>query len=205
MNMDITNVWIDTHLPGMHGWCDPDKGKRLAELIVKHNCHNILELGIFGGRSLLSMAKVCEQRGSGLVTGIDPWSASASLEGTNDPQNNEWWQKLEYEEIYRSFVGLVLAHHLTKYCRWFRCKSAEAAAFYKPESIDLIHQDSNHSEEVSCAEIELFHPLLKPKAIFVMDDVRWETTSKARELLNIKGYVRLEDHGDWQVFQKGMA
>lgn len=202
MDMTVTNIWIDTHLPGMNGWCTPEKGKRLAELIVAHDCRKIFEIGIFGGRSLLAMAKVCEQRGYGEAWGCDPWMAEAAVEGTNDAANDEWWRKLDLESIYREFVGHVLAHHLTKQCRWMRVKAEQAARIFLPLELHLVHVDGNHSEELSTLDINLVDPLLRSGGLCVMDDTNWATTSRARKLLEEKGYALLENHGDWQVWRK---
>ena len=72
-----------------------------------------------------------------------------------------------------------------------RMKSIEAVKFFENESIDFLHQDSNHSEETSCMEVELYHSKVKRSGIWCFDDTDWPTTQKAQELLISKGYTEV--------------
>src|SRR5678809_752199 len=108
------------HIPSLQGWCPLDKAQFLAELTVSNNLQAAVELGVFGGRSLIAIAIACQHKGSGFIYGIDPWSNSSALEGTNSEANNEWWRQVDLEAIYRGFIEAVLRFNLTKECRWIR-------------------------------------------------------------------------------------
>ena len=65
-----------------------------------------------------------------------------------------------------------------------------------------MHQDSNHSEKISCNEVELYKNKLKTNGIWVMDDTNWDTTKKAQILLVSYNFEELYDSGDWKVYKK---
>lgn len=183
------------------GWCELEKAEQLCELVLEHRPSIIVETGIFGGRSLIPLAAACKYLNNGIVWGIDPWEVDASIEGTHKPVDFQWWSKLDHEDIYRSFVKGSLEFNLGPYCRWLRMKSDQALRFFDNNSIGLFHQDSNHSEEVSCREIDQWLPKITPSGLWCIDDVQWETNQMAyKRLIKLSNKV-LFDNGQWMVCQ----
>jgi len=43
----------------------------------------------------------------------------------------------------------------------YKSTSYSAVTLFSDNSLDMIHQDSNHSEEISCAELNLYDSKLK--------------------------------------------
>lgn len=194
---------IEQELPTMPGWCTPEKGKRMAW--YARGAELCVELGVFGGRSLVALALTLADQGFGRADGIDPFTASASLEGSNDPANDEWWSKLNYEDIARSARETLQRLNLSpNYAQIIRMRSRDVVGLYEDGSIDVLHQDSNHSEEVSSEEVELWTPKMAPEGYWIFDDTNWPTTKKAQNALMGLGFVELEDHGDWKVYRKGI-
>ena len=192
---------IEQLLNPLHGWTTPEKGLRLAELVIQRRASCSVEIGVFGGRGTLSLAFAHRLQRFGMVTAIDPWRAQNSLEGTNSPANDEWWAKLDYEEILNSYLDAIDQHSLTPYIQTQRSSSAQCVMQFSNHSIDVMHQDGNHSEEISCHEVELWSPKLKPQAYWVSDDTNWPTIQKSLRLLESKGFILLEDHQSWRVYQ----
>jgi len=185
------------------GWCWWEKATLMAELIVEKNCQEIVELGIYGGRSLAPMAMACQFKGSGKVTGIDAWSASAALEGKNHPSNDEWWSsRANLNEVYNQFVRGIQKHNLGNWCAWHKMKSLEAVDLFKEASIDFMHQDSNHSEEVSCEEINRWWGKVRQGALWVLDDSDWPTNQRAIAILNQSCNKVLYHDPKFMIFQK---
>jgi hypothetical protein len=193
---------IEGSIPSLHGWTTIDKGLRLAELVVAVNADLSVELGVFGGRGTISLAIGHEASGHGCVAAVDPWQTAASLEGTNAPENDEWWSKLDHEAIYQGFRKALVDARVESWCRIVRRKSDVAAGEFDDGSVGLLHQDSNHSEEISSAEVELWTPKLLRGGLWVADDTDWATTAKAQHLLLAKGFTAIEDHTSWKVFRK---
>jgi hypothetical protein len=193
---------IEACIVSLHGWTTVDKGLRLAELVVAAEAGLSVELGVFGGRGTISMAIGHEALGRGFVAAIDPWEKAASLEGVNAPENDEWWGKLDHEAIYQSFLRALAEARVESLCRVLRQRSDVAVSEFEDGSIAVLHQDSNHSEQISSVEVELWTPKLRPGGYWIADDTDWVTTRRAQGLLEEKGFTVVEEHPNWKVFRK---
>jgi hypothetical protein len=203
MSQSDVEAIIDRELPGMHGWCTIEKAHRLAALARDQDL--CVELGVFGGRSLAAIALGVRDGRSefGRVDGIDPFTPTAALEGKNDPENDKWWgQRVDYEAVARSAQEALYRLDLVGYARLIRMRSVDVVGFYGDGTIDLLHQDSNHSEEVSCNEVELWAPKVRAGGYWVADDADWPTTQKAQADLIRLGFETVEDHKNWKVYRK---
>ena len=196
---DVEKI-IERELQGLPGWCTNEKGKRMSELA--RGAELCVELGVFGGRSLLAITLALADQGCGRADGIDPFEAAASLEGSNDSANDEWWSSLDYAAIERAARDALQRLDLSpKYAQIIRMRSREVVALYEDGSIDLLHQDSNHSEEVSCEEVFLWTPKIRPGGYWIFDDTNWPSTQRAQRELAALGFTELEDHGGWKVYK----
>ena len=184
--------------PQLEGWCTEEKAREMIKYLP-NNAQLCVELGVFAGKSLLPISITCE--GKATVIGIDAWSSQASLEGINDKANDEWWKGIDYNHFQNYTQGL-LNYYQCKNTKLLKMTSKEAVKNFEDNSIDFLHQDSNHSEEISCEEVELYFQKVKSGGIWVFDDTDWKTTIKAQDLLISKGAVELVNHGDWRIFQK---
>lgn len=193
---------IQRVVPTLQGWCPVDKAMVLATHIIQRKPQLVVELGIFGGRSLIPMAMAVQCNGSGKVIGVDPWSKDAVVEGVNDKSNEEWWTMIDLEEIYVNFVNQVLHLKLSEVCFWQRMKSDEAVRIFKDDTIELMHCDSNHSEKVSLAEIDMWSPKVRTGGLWVMDDADWSTMQRAKEYILEKGFELKKDHDKWAIYEK---
>ena len=182
----------------IQGWCTREKAIKMMEHIPE-NATLCVELGVWGGRSLLPIAKKCR----GDVYGIDAWNISASLEGKNDPLNDQWWSTVNYKDMYL-YAQRLMDHHSCDHVKLLRMKSSEAVKLFDDNSIDFLHQDSNHSELTSCMEVELYHSKVKPGGYWCFDDTNWETTKNAQLLLISKGYTETYNEGSWKLFVRNV-
>ncbi len=198
-----TYARIDRVLPALPGWCTPAKGRRLADLVIEARAQLCVELGVFGGRSLVAMALGLAHQGSGRVDGIDPYTVQAALEGSNAPANDEWWSTLDYGQILAAAHKGISDSALMAHARIVIARSQDVVGSYTPGSIDVLHQDSNHSEEVSTAEVRAWLPLVRSGGFWVIDDIDWPTTEQAQRLLAASGCERVETHGSWAIYRKG--
>jgi predicted O-methyltransferase YrrM len=199
---------IEKILPTLPGWCTVEKGKRLAKLATDARANLCVELGVFGGRSLVAIASGLARNGFGRVDGIDPYTAEASLEGANSPENDKWWAALDYDDILKQAVSAIEDSGLKNQARILRRKSLEVADQYEDGSIDILHVDSNHAEEVSVAEVNAWARKVRLGGFWVADDSDWSTLRRAQELLEADGFVRVElfdrtpEASAWTIFQK---
>jgi Methyltransferase domain len=195
-------VRITTALAPLHGWTTPEKGQTLARLILETGADRSVEIGVFGGRGTIAMAMAHQELGKGYVSGIDPWDVQASLEGVNDSANDEWWGKLDHEAIYEHFLAALVQHGIGRYCRIMRERSDTAVRLFADATVAVLHQDGNHSEQVSLTEVNLWSPKLASGGYWVADDVEWATTQRALARLAELGFEPIEDHGSWRVYRK---
>lgn len=193
---------IELALAPLHGWTTPEKGTRLAELVAETKADVTVEIGVFGGRGTIAMAIAHQLMRKGHVAAIDPWEAQASLDGENAAANDEWWSKVDYELVYEQFLTALLRNGVARYCRVMRERSDTAVRLFADGSVSVLHQDGNHSEAVTAAEVTLWAPKLATGGYWVADDADWGTTQRALTMLEEMGFARLEDHGGWRVYQK---
>jgi len=181
----------------IEGWCTREKALKMQEYLASLDPGCVVELGVFGGKSLLALAKGTSAR----VIGIDPWAVAASLDGENDAENDAWWTKIDHDHMYRYTQELMQSYGCHHVELW-RMSSAEAAAKFDDDSIDFLHQDSNHSSKISCLEVDLYAHKVKVGGIWVFDDTDWETTQEAQDRLVGRGYAEIYEADKWKVFQR---
>jgi len=191
---------IERELPGLPGWCTVEKGIRMSELA--RGAKLCMELGVFGARGLISMAASLREQGFGHAHGIDPYTAEAALEGVNAIENDEWWASLDLGEVARTAQVSIERLELEPWAKIIWERSQDVVDRYEDESIDVLHQDSNHSEEVTCAEVALWTPKMRPGGIWIFDDTDWPTTQHAQRELEALGFKMIEDHVSWKVYRK---
>lgn len=179
-----------------------EKGLAMAEAVLEHRPKLAVELGVFGGRSMIAMALALREIGAGKVYGIDPWKKEAAIEGQNDPANDEWWQKLDLHSIHNGCMEAIWRYGLDGQCAVIQAKSYDVVDLFPDGSIDMLHQDSNHSELVSCREVETWHRKLGSKAIWILDDADWPTQQKTIQLIESKGFKVLKNTGRYIIFQR---
>lgn len=193
---NIINIINSTKFDKIHGWCSKEKAIKMTNYI-DDNFNLCVELGVFAGKSLLPIAL----KSKGTVIGIDSWNKSSSLEGTNSKINDDWWSNIDYNFFY-NYTSNLLKEYKCNNVKLFRLKSVDAIYLFEDNTIDFLHQDSNHSEEISCNEVELYHNKVKLNGIWVFDDTNWETTKKAQNLLINYGYVELYDSGTYKIYKR---
>lgn len=194
--------YINSVLPTLEGWCTVDKALTLYNTILTIKNPICVELGVFAGRSLVAIAKATKKM-DGKCYGIDAWSKEASVSGTNDDINNDWWSNIDYNYFYNYTKNIINTEQLESYCTILRNKTNEVVEIFQDNSIDFLHQDGNHSEEVTVEEVNRWYNKVKVGGYWAFDDSDWPTTKTAQLLLIDKGYKLLsENDGKWQLYQR---
>jgi cephalosporin hydroxylase len=189
----------------IHGWCTREKAVTMMNIVFQSKPSLTVELGVFGGKSLLALALASKQvNPTSKVIGIDAWTAQASLEGTNAKENDDWWSKVDYPGMYEYTKNLMNQNSVGSIVDLWKCKSNECINKFEDNSIDILHQDSNHSEEISCEEVELYWNKLKTGGHWIFDDTNWATTQEAQKLLVTKGFEEIysASNNEWKIFKK---
>jgi hypothetical protein len=195
---------IQSHVLALQGWCTPEKAWRLAELILDNRLQWAVEVGIFGGRSIIPMALAMREQNYGRVYGLDPWDVAHATEGENGDEQTKWWTtQVDLKSIRTGFEAHVLRHGLLEWLHWFPVGSIEGEGLFQDGWANLVHVDSNHSELTSCRDIRLWSRKLAPDGFLVFDDLDWPSQQRAIAILKSElGFELIEDYGSWGVFRR---
>ena len=178
------------------GMVTPERSLEMADYILDHRPEMIVEIGVFGGKSLIPMAMACRHNDHGHVYGIDPWRVDAALEGENEA-NQKWWsQNVDLEDMHRKTMKAIWDHHLDPWVTIVRAQSHTVGRLF--HQIDLLNLDGNHSEIASCRDVEWYLPMVSHGGVVMFDDTDWTSTQKAVSMLMDQCDVIKDDpHYKW--------
>lgn len=160
---------VSTFVPSIDGWTSVSKACTLTGLVLAMKPNVCCEIGVFGGRALISMALALQELGSGKAIGIDPYSAQASVEGEVG-QNLTWWNNQEmHDEVLRKFLGYVANFKLDSVIHLIRKKSDDVDV---PSDMDIFSLDGNHTEQC-VRDVQRFAPKVRLGGVIVCDDIHW--------------------------------
>lgn len=190
----------------MNGWCSSFKGSILVDLVLKTKAKKIVEIGVFGGKSLVPMAYALKVLKDGIVYGIDPWSSYESTQWVMNDQNRHYWSTIDHEAVMQGLIQKIDKFGLRNQIVLIRNTSADAPII---ENIDILHVDGNHSEETSYIDVTKWVPYVRKGGYIIFDDMTWYengkfTTSKATEWLDqhCKKVAEYTDGCIWGVWVK---
>jgi predicted O-methyltransferase YrrM len=187
----------------MNGWCTKEKANYMYDLVVDAKSSLTVELGVFAGRSAIPMMLAHKKMGLGKVVAIDPWKVESSITNYDENDaNREWWGSINHDEIHRLFLQSIKRYDVANYAEVVRAESRDVVSRFEDESIDILHQDGNHTEGISTEEVNLYAPKMRKGGYWVMDDTNWATTGLAQRTILTKGFSLVYDHVDWKVYKK---
>ncbi|MGL4540610.1 MAG: class I SAM-dependent methyltransferase [Candidatus Rhabdochlamydia sp.] len=176
-----TVLFYQNNIPG---WCCEEKAKNMMDLIYEVKPKICVELGVFGGSSIYPTASALKFLTQGSVYAIDPWRNLDCLEGyAPDDPNYQWWNKINLNNIYDGFVKMLHNFGLESHCVVLRMTGEEALSQFADESIDILHIDGNHTENVALNDAKMYLPKVKKGGYIWFDDVNWPTTKNALEFM----------------------
>lgn len=186
----------------LEGWAPPEKIKYMYDLVKRIDAKAICEIGVYGGKSLIPMAVACKEKGSGQCFGIDPWKSDASIEGWPEGDvNKDWWGKLDHNLIYKLWRSGVERYGVQNQIIELIGKSDMFHRVFKENSLDILHLDGNHAEDVALADVKYWRAKVKPGGYFIFDDTNWPSTAKAIALLE-RSYEMVQDFGSWRSYRR---
>jgi len=188
------------------GWCSEEKGAILVDLILKTKPAVVVEIGVFGGKSLVPMAFTLKMNGGGKIYGIDPWDTQASVEGLDNIENISYWSHVDHKGIMNELIDKIFQFNLENYIELIEQTSKDTSPI---KDIDILHIDGNHSSDSSYFDVVKWGPLVKSGGWIIFDDITWYengayTTARAVEWLDENCIKIGEFHGDnvWGIWTK---
>jgi len=146
----------------------------------------IVEIGIFGGKSLIPMALAVQSRGGGSVIGVEPWAADVAIAEPTKEVNDAWWASVDFPSVKQHFYASAVRYGVMPIISVLEMDSRAAFAVVKAsgKQFDLIHIDGAHSPETALEDAKSWSRLLKKGGLIVFDDIAWPSVARARAYLN---------------------
>jgi predicted O-methyltransferase YrrM len=166
---------VFTAMKKLEGWCSEEKASVLIDLIKEKQPQTIVEIGVFGGKSLVPMAFALQRNGFGAIYGVDPWTEVASEKGM-EGAHKDWWGSINHNKILNDLQDRIIEFGLEHTIELLRYTSIDCPEIY---DIDILHIDGNHSEEASYIDVTKWVPLVKSGGVIIFDDLDWVSTGKA--------------------------
>lgn len=170
----------------IEGWCSKEKAEKMMDLIFDARPRVCVEVGVHQGSSIYPTASALKFNGFGVVYAIDPWDRNASLVGYtfDDPDdviNRKFWGDfVDYNESLKSFkIKCLNRFDLNNFCIIMRMRSTDAVSKFEDESIDIVHIDGNHTDEMSLTDVQIWLPKVKKGGYIWFDDFNWSSTKRA--------------------------
>ncbi len=191
-------------LPSIEGWCSQEKALAFFDLVFEVEPDVCVEIGVFGGKSVLPVASALKFLGKGVVVGIDPWDKAECIKYYDpivDAVDFQWWSMLDINYIFDSYCSMLKRCGLSDFCITVRSTSARAASFFK--SIDILHIDGSSDEEVCNTDALLYLPLVRQGGYIWINDAIWPKRQNAIDLLSEScDFVKSVDGGNCLLFKK---
>jgi predicted O-methyltransferase YrrM len=162
----------------------PDEiGMALADFATQVPAdQEIVELGVFQGRTALIMAWGASQGNGAHVTAIDPWDTEGNVYDPpfTDADSRVWAAYRVRELGYEDRIQLVQAF------------SQDVAPTWTGKPVGLLYVDGDHTKEGARRDIELWAEHLAPGAIIAVDDYLhpdWPGVGQALDELVAEGFL----------------
>lgn len=178
-----------------------DKASALVAIVCALRPDIVIEIGVYGGRSLQAFAIPMKLLNCGVTIGIDPWSKEASLEGMDDEKNREFWGNLDHDRIYQRCLDNISLSDLGPFAKIIRQKSDDVDP--GQWKIDVLHTDGSH-EETAYRDVTQYSPHVRVGGLVVCDDTAWSSGAPQRGVhwLLDNGFIELYQLGTGAVFQR---
>ena len=189
--------WFDTN---PDGWTTPEFAELLVATVFSLRPKVCLEVGVWGGRSLIPVAMALKALDYGMIIGVDPWSAAESVKGQTGA-NREWWDNQAMHDQVRSrFDHALTMFQLHPYVVIERKPSGDVNP---PVSIDFLNIDGNHGETAT-HDVVKFAKRVSPGGMCYLDDIDWDggTVTDASKLLESYGFKRVYNIQRGAMFQR---
>jgi predicted O-methyltransferase YrrM len=154
--MENMSEWVEReHRP--YGWFSNQEGAFYNETVSHYPSGVLVEIGSYLGRSLSYVLETCRNLGIE-VYAVDVWIGEGFVKFNFPPGTVERFQANMKRLGYEHDVHIL------------QSDSVEAAAKFKPESVDVIMLDTIHTYERTKREIQAWLPKLKPNGPFLFHD-----------------------------------
>ncbi|MBT9370037.1 class I SAM-dependent methyltransferase [Rhizobium sp. CSW-27] len=169
----------------LQGWCSDEKANYIVDVILELKPEVCVEIGVYGGRSLVPAAAALRANQKGVIYGIETWSPQVAVEYKTTVVNDEWWLKVDFSKIKSSFLKFIVENGLSDFVKLIELPSASASTAFT--EIDYLHIDGAHSVFNAAEDVVLYAKKVRKGGVIIMDDANWKTTESAVRILDSLG------------------
>ncbi len=194
------------YMDSLEGWCTKQKASILIDIVLKAQPMTIVEIGVWGGKSLVPMATAVRANEQGIVYGIDPWDRLASVEDMIEENNILFWSKVDHQRVREDLIINLERFDLDYFTRIFKTSSEDAPPIH---DIDVLHIDGNHSDHMSYLDVTKWVPLVRRGGWIIFDGMGWAekgtfTTARAVNWLSnhCNKIAEYQEDGGWGIWLK---
>lgn len=187
-----------TKLPG---WCSCEKAVLMYDWVVTNKPKRCVEIGVYGGRSLVPIALALAYLEQGMVWGIDPYSAAVVEEDPDHVAGNPGWRQEDLDLAFSAALGAIVELKLARYVRLLCGHSAEVSRCFVGWKIGMLHIDGTHSVHQTMNDVANYVPRVEHGGTVWIDDLRLPGPAEAVRTLD-KELKVLFDHPEYRVYQR---
>ena len=186
-------------LPVLRGWGGKvERPYRMAELIVQEKPKTVVEIGVFGGQSLIPQALALAVMRSGRIYGIDPFNLEVIKKEMAELDDEPMWLKQDMDLVLKDTLRWIRDLGLAERAILIVSESKDCSTLFN--SIDILHIDGAHTEEAALLDVNLYAKRVKKGGYIWMDDTHFPSLQPAlRELENVADLV--DDWGGYRLYQ----
>ena len=188
----------------VYGWCSDEKAAAFAQLVLDVQPDLCVEIGVFGGKSLLPVASALKALGKGVVIGIDPFDGKI-VSNTYDPildsTDAAYWAQVDFKGLSSLLASQLRNHSLSDHVLLIQNTSGTSLPLLPP--IDILYIDGCLTEIASIQDVSLSLPLVKKGGYIWISNVTLEERQAALEILATEcDFVKAIDSGSTALFKK---
>lgn len=186
--------------PKLPGWCSMEKAFTLASIVMAQRPAITVEVGIYGGSSLLPILLAHQGINFGIVYGIEPWSVEEAMKAQTTAADVEWWSKQNFAKLEDDLTSVMKRLGLEEFFRLVRKPSRQANPI---PGTGVLHIDGAHSDQ-AIQDVVRFAQQVELGGYVIMDDLQWAGggVQRAVQRLSQMGYKQLYLLGTGAVFQR---
>ena len=199
----IINLYekYDERYTPLWGFCSLDKAGCLIDY-VDEICKNVknpvcVEIGVYGGKSVLPVAIELKRNKKGIVYAIDPWKNEEAIKGYYG-EDLHFWKTIDLEKYFQIFKTGIKEYELSDYVKIIRSTSDDAPLI---SNIDLLYIDGQHTDQ-ALRDTEKYASQIKTGGYCLVDDIDWGEVGKVPELLDEMGFELIHSLQNCYIYIK---
>lgn len=161
------------------GWPLPKPCVKWYKNIVS-NIKNglIVEVGVFGGVSLLNIADICKENGN-KIFGIDPWDLVNKVNGAKVSSELICECRKQSKGVKKQLNKVINKLGYNNTITLIEGFSPQKSKLFKNKSVDIVYIDGDHSYDGVYADLGAWLPKMKKGGFLWGDDFVWESVRTA--------------------------